>query len=94
MLSGKQTGMLWTKAGTDGIEITIQEGGYGYDYVKVVNGERQPSAMATYKDVYDERQGCYVPGIVLLDQRGDPTEEVYKLRDFQMSGNLTYGQAF
>jgi hypothetical protein len=94
MLSGKQTGILWTKPGTDGIEITVHEGGYGYDYVKIVNGQRLEGGIATYKEVYDQNQGCDVPGIELLDSRGQPTGEVYKLRDFHMSGNLSYGRLF
>lgn len=90
MLNGKQTGMLWTKAGTDGVEINVHEGGYGYDYVKIVNGQRQDGGIASFREVYDQNQGCMVPGIVLLDVRGEPTDEVYKLRDFQMSGNLSW----
>jgi hypothetical protein len=94
MLSGRQTGILWTKPGTDGVEITVHEGGYGFDYVKIVNGQRQPGGMATYKEVYDERTGCDVSGIELLDHRGQPTGEVYKLRDFHMSGNLSHNYFF
>jgi hypothetical protein len=94
MLQGRQTGILWTNPGKDGIEIVVHEGGYAYDYVRIKGGQREEGGFASYKDVYDERQGCDVPGVVLLDRHGAPTGETFKLSDFHMSGNLTWHSLF
>lgn len=90
MYKGKQTGYLWTDGtGQNGIYIEINEYGTGVDFCKITDGQRdimmQPAIL---KEVYDERQGNTVSGVWLVDARGEPTGEKYKLRDFQMSGNL------
>lgn len=91
MLEGRQYGYLWTEPGVNGIYIEITDGGYGVDFQRIVNGQRDPYVgMAILRDVYDTRQGTMVPGIELTDVTGNPTGERYKLSDFEIYGNLRY----
>lgn len=87
---GKQTGYLWTDGtGMNGLYIEVEEYGTGVDFCRIANGQREMVMRpAILKDVYDERQGNMVSGIWLTDATGQPTGEKYKMRDFQMSGNL------
>lgn len=91
MLEGVQTGYYWTEYMKTGIYIEISDNGYGVNYRRVHNGELGDQiGQAILKEVYDENQGNKVAGIELTDVNGYPTGETFKLRDFQMSGNLRW----
>ena len=90
-LQGKQIG-TYMKDKKNGIRVTMEPYASIY-YQRIVDGQLDEYAgLAMEKDVYDERQGTYVAGIVLCDASGNPIEsEQYKLSDFTWSGNISYG---
>ncbi|MNW28187.1 hypothetical protein D3C74_50070 [compost metagenome] len=87
---GKQSGYYWTTPLKDGIYIEITDGGFGVNFKRIRGGEIDSRfSIAILKDVYDENNGCMVAGVALTDATGEPTGEVYKMRDFQITGNIT-----
>lgn len=93
MLQGRQTGMLIDNEG-NGLRIMLTSDGYGVQWQRIINNVRQPildHQISTVKDVYDSRQGSHVAGFELMDSRGNPTGEVYRLNEFDLEGNISYG---
>lgn len=93
MLQGKQTGIYIDGEG-NGLKIQITADGFGVMWQRIFNHELQPfmdHQVSTIKDVYDSRTGAYVSGFELMDVSGNPTGEIYRLNQFEMSGNLSYG---
>lgn len=93
MLQGKQTGIFIDGQG-NGLKIEITSDGLGVRWQRIVNNNLQPfmeHQLSTIKEVYDDRTGLYVAGFELYDVTGNPTGEIYKLNQFEISGNLSYG---
>lgn len=93
MLQGKQIG-TYLPDGLNGIQVRYEQS-MSIRYQRIVDGKMDEYVgLAIEKEIYDERQGTYVAGIVLCDASGYPIKgEEYKMNDFVWSGNLSYGNA-
>jgi len=97
MLQGNQVGTLMTEE-TKGIQVMITSGGISVFY-RNIEGNMEPSfrpedysGLAMFKDIYDQRQGNLVAGILLCTANGYPIEgQHYPVNEFTWSGNISYG---